>query len=96
MLVQSRAIHPLSARRFQHAEDVPARRASRAVLVAIALRVAAAAVGIVVAGLLTRHLGPVAFGQWSVIFTVAFLASSIGELGTTHVVVGEMAARPER
>lgn len=62
----------------------------------LALRGASAAAGIVVAGTLTRHLGADAFGELSLVFTVAIIASLIGEVGSTHVVVGEMAARPER
>lgn len=80
----------------QGIEELPAWRASRAVLNVLTLRGATAVAGIVVAGTLSRHLGPDAFGELSLVFTVAIIASSIGELGSTHVVVGEMAARPER
>lgn len=79
-----------------HLELLPARRASGAVLAVFALRLLGAAVGMVVLALLTRHLGPDRFGELSLIFTVAVVASRVSELGTTHVVAAEMAARPER
>ena len=77
-------------------EELPAWWASRAVLRVLALRGASAVAGIVVAGTLSRHLGADAFGELSLVFTVAIIASTIGEVGSTHLVVGEMAARPER
>ncbi|HEX2192802.1 MAG TPA: polysaccharide biosynthesis C-terminal domain-containing protein [Acidimicrobiales bacterium] len=77
-------------------ELLPARRASGAVLAVFALRLLGAALGMVVLALLTRQLGPDRFGELSLIFTVAIVASRVSELGTTHVVAAEMAARPER
>jgi lipopolysaccharide exporter len=77
-------------------ERVPAQRTTRAALLVFGLRAASAAAGVVVAALLSRQLGPSGFGELSVIFTVAILASTVAELGTTQVVAAEMAARPSR
>lgn len=77
-------------------EDLPARRASRAVLATFALRIVGSVCGLIAAGLLTRELGPDRFGELALIFSVAIIASRVSELGTTHVVAGEMAAHPER
>lgn len=77
-------------------EHVPARRATGSVLAVLGLRTAAAACGLVVTVVLTRHLGPSRFGELSLVLTVWMMASAAGELGTTSVVAAEMAARPER
>ena len=77
-------------------ELLPARAASGAVLAVFTLRLLGAAVGMAVLAVLTRQLGPDRFGELSLIFMVAIVASRVSELGTTHVVAAEMAARPER
>ncbi|MDQ3980412.1 MAG: oligosaccharide flippase family protein [Actinomycetota bacterium] len=87
-------VDPLPA--IQNVELLPARRATRAVLLVLGLRLVGALTGVVVAGLLSRQLGPAGFGELSVIFTVAILASTVAEFGTNYVVVAEMAAHPWR
>lgn len=77
-------------------ETVPAWRVSRAVLGVVALRVVAAVTGLVGLGVLSRKLGPSMFGELSLAFSVALLASSVGELGSSQMVVEEAAVRPHR
>ena len=87
---------PVAGAEHDGLETLPARRASGAALLVLALRAAGAVAGVVVTGLLTRQLGPRGFGQLSLILSVAMLVSTVAELGTTYVTVAEMAARPGR
>lgn len=77
-------------------DRIPAWSASRAGLLVLAFRAAAAGVGVVVTALLGRALGPRGFGELSVIFAVAVIAGGLTDFGATPIAVADMAGDPAR
>jgi len=60
----------------------------------LALRIVSAVMGALVWALLSRSLGPSAFGVFSLILALQLIGQSVSDLGTSVVGVREMAQRP--
>lgn len=73
-----------------------ARRLTLASAFNLAIKLLAAAMGVLVAALLARHLGPADYGNFTTALGMVAIAQALTEFGTNAVAVRDMAGQPER
>src|SRR3989338_7129767 len=59
-------------------------------------RVAVTIVGVFIVALLTRNLGPQAYGQYSAVLAYAFIGSVLADMGLNTILVREISQKPEK
>lgn len=62
----------------------------------LVMRVLGVALGLVVAALLSRGLGPAGYGEFALVLSLSSLLSQLADFGFSQTSVKEMARRPER
>ena len=82
------------------ARDAPVEASRRKISVSagfnLAARIVGAALGVLVAAILARTLGPDQFGSFALVLAMASMAGNISEFGFGQVAIRQMAAAPDR